>query len=108
MAEGEEPPEPEEEVERGGKERKAHDLHREDRIDDERQGNEDDEEGGEDRDLDRRHAGAGGGIGAGGLQGNGGVRRLVRHQAAFPNSPSGLMRSTIAITTKITTAEPCG
>ena len=102
MAERQQPSEPEKQVERGREQRETHHLHREDRIDQKRQRDQPGEEHREDRLVQAGHPF--------GARVRGGVGKVLRerHQAVLPNSPSGLIISTIAMMTKITTDDPSG
>src|SRR5690606_19852625 len=104
VSEREQPAEPEEQVQRRGKEREAQHFHQEHGIENERC---DQQQGKQDREdhhvmarrADRHLRGLG-------YTGTGNGLRV--HQAVLPKSPAGLMSSTIAMMTKITTAEPSG
>ena len=103
VAEAQQAAEPQQQVEGAGKEREAQHLHGEDGIDHERQGKQDAQQKDEDDLLMPRHADR---------VRHGGKRDLgvlgCGHQAVFPNRPSGLIISTMAMITKMTTAEPSG
>ena len=103
MAEGQQPAVAEQEVEGAGEEREAEHLHQEDRVEHERRDHEQREQRREDRQVVAGHAERGGlqrqrDVGGG----------AVAHHAALPKRPAGLTRSTSAMITKITTAEPSG
>ena len=103
MAEGEEAGVAEQEVEGAGEEREAEHLHQEHRVEHERRDEERREQDREDQQVVARHAERRG------LDRHGDVgERLLGHQAALPNRPAGFTSSTIAMMTKITTAEPSG
>src|SRR5690606_5101868 len=104
MAEGEQPAVTEQEIEGGGEQREAQHLHQEDGIEEERRGQRKRERHGEDRQMQPRRSGGGDGDADAG----GGGFGSRDHQAALPKRPAGFTSSTMAMMTKITTAEPSG
>ena len=104
VAEGEQADIADQEVERAGEEREAQHVHQEDGVDRERGQGE-----GQDHDRERDPAVGLGAVGLAPAVSAAAVSPIASpSQLALPNRPAGLIRSTIAMRTKITVFEASG